>query len=237
MSQITPLKTIAPTSAGLLSQITTPLRDPSKQLRQLSRHRTSHAHWSVTPGVRRPSSPVFRWSMSGRQRADYGQHNEKSNDIGDRHDASRAGARGRPTLLPHTGSTALPRPTNRTISSSRQSRPRNREEAPIRSRLAQGPRQSAVCCRRRQKRKPRPSAVCHDAAGSFSTGIIDAAVTSARRKAVPLNVSGMHLPTRLLQTESSRTATAQTASPRTGTAPISAGNFKFVIDVGNAARR
>ena len=38
---------------------------------------------------------------------------------------------------------------------------------------------------------PRPSAVCHDATGSFSTGIIEAAVTSASKKIVPLNVSGI----------------------------------------------
>ena len=39
--------------------------------------------------------------------------------------------------------------------------------------------------------KPRPSAVCQDASGSFSTGIIEAQVTSASRKIVPLKVSGM----------------------------------------------
>ena len=40
-------------------------------------------------------------------------------------------------------------------------------------------------------RKPRPSAVCHEARGNSSTGISDAQVTSARRKIVPLKVSGM----------------------------------------------
>src|SRR5215470_17478164 len=37
--------------------------------------------------------------------------------------------------------------------------------------------------------KPSPRAVCHDAAGSFSTGIIEAQVTSASRKMVPLKVT------------------------------------------------
>jgi len=40
------------------------------------------------------------------------------------------------------------------------------------------------------ERKPRPNALCHDASGSRSTGIIDAMVTSERRKIVPFRVSG-----------------------------------------------
>jgi hypothetical protein len=36
---------------------------------------------------------------------------------------------------------------------------------------------------------PRPKAVGHDAEGNVSTGIIEADVTSASRKIVPLNVS------------------------------------------------
>src|SRR5262245_49066429 len=38
--------------------------------------------------------------------------------------------------------------------------------------------------------KPRPSVVCHDAAGSFSTGMSEAQVTSASRNTDPLNASG-----------------------------------------------
>src|SRR6516162_8271053 len=42
-----------------------------------------------------------------------------------------------------------------------------------------------------EDRKPSPSAVCHDAGGNSSTGMNDTLVTSARRKTVPLSVSGM----------------------------------------------
>ena len=42
--------------------------------------------------------------------------------------------------------------------------------------------------------KPRPNAVCHDASGSFSTGIIDAASTSDSRKTLPLNAPGQLAP-------------------------------------------
>src|SRR6267142_2013691 len=38
--------------------------------------------------------------------------------------------------------------------------------------------------------KPRPSAVCHDAGGSFSTGISEAQTMSDRRKMLPLNAAG-----------------------------------------------
>ena len=38
--------------------------------------------------------------------------------------------------------------------------------------------------------KPRPNAVCHEAAGSRSTGIIDAHSTSESRKMLPLNAPG-----------------------------------------------
>ena len=38
--------------------------------------------------------------------------------------------------------------------------------------------------------KPRPSAVCHDAAGSFSTGISEAQTISDSRKMLPLSAPG-----------------------------------------------
>ena len=40
-----------------------------------------------------------------------------------------------------------------------------------------------------QNPNPRPRAVCHEATGNVSTGIIEAVVTSARRKIVPLSVA------------------------------------------------
>ncbi len=41
-----------------------------------------------------------------------------------------------------------------------------------------------------EERKPRPKALCQEAAGSFSTGIIDAQSTSESRKIEPLTASG-----------------------------------------------
>src|SRR2546426_4943112 len=38
--------------------------------------------------------------------------------------------------------------------------------------------------------KPRPSAVCHDAAGNFSTGISEAHTMSESRNTLPLNAPG-----------------------------------------------
>ena len=76
--------------------------------------------------------------------------------------------------------------------------------------------------------KPSPSAVCHDASGSCSTGIIDAQVTSASRKIVPLKVSG-------ITSQSGRRSgavarmTTQTASPITGMTSSSAGNFRLAM--------
>jgi hypothetical protein len=77
-----------------------------------------------------------------------------------------------------------------------------------------------------EERKPRPSAVCHDASGNSSTGISDALVTSASRKIVPLKVSGM------ISQSGRRSAavariTTHTASPITGTTSSTAGNFRL----------
>src|SRR5258708_37657200 len=87
---------------------------------------------------------------------------------------------------------------------------------------------------KRAETKARPRAVCHVAAGSLSTGIIDAAVTSARRKAAPLNVSGNTDQSGDLNGAVSRMA-AQTASPRTGTVASNAGNFRFAVTLATSA--
>ena len=85
--------------------------------------------------------------------------------------------------------------------------------------------------------KPRPSVVCHDADGNVSTGITEAAVTSARRKIVPLKVSGMMLQSGVRRNAVSKIA-AQTASPSTGSVSSSAGNFRFAVTFAtNAAVR
>jgi hypothetical protein len=63
--------------------------------------------------------------------------------------------------------------------------------------------------------KPRPSAVCHDAAGSFSTGIIEAQVTNESRKTVPLKVSGSTPQSGCRKGTANRMA-AHTAKPMTG---------------------
>src|SRR5207302_7737162 len=68
----------------------------------------------------------------------------------------------------------------------------------------------------------------HDAAGSFSTGINEAAVTNARRKIVPLKVSGITFQSGARSPAVSR-MTAQTAMPRTGTVSSRTGNFKLAV--------
>ena len=68
----------------------------------------------------------------------------------------------------------------------------------------------------------------HDAAGSFSTGIMEAAVTSARRKIVPLNVSGITFQSGIRKKAVSKIA-AQTASPSTGSVSSNAGNFRLAV--------
>ena len=82
--------------------------------------------------------------------------------------------------------------------------------------------------------KPRPSAVCQDASGSFSTGIIDAEVTSASRKIVPLKVSGMISQSGRRNGAAAR-ITTHTASPITGMASSSAGNFRLAITLARMA--
>src|SRR5947208_12763268 len=76
--------------------------------------------------------------------------------------------------------------------------------------------------------KPSSIAVCHEATGSFSTGIIEAAVTSASRKIVPLKVSGITDQSGDLSGDVSR-ITVQTAMPRTGSVSSRAGYFTFAV--------
>ena len=63
--------------------------------------------------------------------------------------------------------------------------------------------------------KPRPIAVCQDAAGSLSTGIMEAQVTSASRKIVPLVASGNRLQSGLRNGAVTRIA-SPTATPMKG---------------------
>src|SRR3954452_11221132 len=76
--------------------------------------------------------------------------------------------------------------------------------------------------------KPRPSAVGQDATGSLSTGIIEAAVTSASRKIVPLNVSGITDQSGLRK-GAVKKITIHTAMPSTGIASSNAGNFRLAV--------
>src|SRR5262245_29121727 len=82
--------------------------------------------------------------------------------------------------------------------------------------------------------KPRPNAVGQDAAGSFSTGIIEAQVTSASRNTEPLNASGSNPHSGLRSGTQTRIAT-QTAAPITGKWSSSAGNLRFAITLARIA--
>ena len=73
---------------------------------------------------------------------------------------------------------------------------------------------------------PRPNVVCHDAAGSASTGINDADSTSDSRKAVPLSDSGSTDQSgRLIGAV--RSSTIHTVAPRNGMPSAIAGNRVF----------
>src|SRR2546423_1551732 len=72
--------------------------------------------------------------------------------------------------------------------------------------------------------KPSESVVGHDAAGSFSTGIIDAQVTSASRNTEPLNASGSSFQSGCRNGTVRRIA-AHTAAPISGNASSAAGNL------------
>src|SRR5919198_77020 len=83
-------------------------------------------------------------------------------------------------------------------------------------------------------KKPRPNAVCHDAAGSSSTGIIDAHVTKASRKSVPLKVSGMMSQSGLRSGAATR-MTIQTAMPSTGKTSSTTGNRRLAVTLAATA--
>ena len=70
--------------------------------------------------------------------------------------------------------------------------------------------------------------------GNVSTGIMEAAVTSARRKIVPLKVSGITFQSGLLNGVAMR-MTAQTANPSTGNTSARAGNLTFAITFADSA--
>ncbi len=78
------------------------------------------------------------------------------------------------------------------------------------------------------ERKPRASVDGHEAGGSFSTGIIEAQVTSASRKTEPLMAPGIRLHSGLRSGAASSSAT-QTALPRKGKLSASAANFRFTV--------
>src|SRR5258705_5243624 len=73
------------------------------------------------------------------------------------------------------------------------------------------------------ERNPRPKAVCQEAAGSFSTGIIAAQATSESRKIVPLNVAGITFQSGARSGIEARIA-AHTASPITAARSSQTGN-------------
>src|SRR5262249_32995660 len=70
--------------------------------------------------------------------------------------------------------------------------------------------------------QPRPNAVCQDAAGSFSTGTIEAPVTTDSRKIVPLRVSASTAQPGCRKGTAARMA-AHTARPITGHASNASG--------------
>src|SRR5512134_221808 len=74
--------------------------------------------------------------------------------------------------------------------------------------------------------KPRPSAVSHEAAGSFSTGIRDAQVMSDSRKMLPLKDSGSSDQSGLRKGTQARIAT-HTAAPMKGKLSETAGNLRL----------
>src|SRR5262245_686019 len=82
--------------------------------------------------------------------------------------------------------------------------------------------------------KPKPKVVRHDAAGSSSTGIIDAAVTRASRKIVPLKASGSTFQSGR-RNGAVANRTAQTDKPNMGTRPSNSGKWRLVTTFTNSA--
>src|SRR6185437_12334287 len=84
--------------------------------------------------------------------------------------------------------------------------------------------------------KPSPSAVCQEASGSFSTGIIEAEVTNASRKSVPLQVAGNTFQSGARNGAVTRIAT-QTARPITGRLSSRAGYLRLAMTLAPIAVR
>ena len=76
--------------------------------------------------------------------------------------------------------------------------------------------------------KPRPSAVCQDAAGNFSTGISEAHTISERRNTLPLNAPGSSDHAGLRHSAAMRIA-AHTPAPMNGKRSEYALNFTLTI--------
>src|SRR5712691_2995145 len=76
--------------------------------------------------------------------------------------------------------------------------------------------------------KPRPSAVCHDAAGSFSTGISEAHTMSERRNTLPLNAPGSSDHAGLRHSAAMKIAT-HTAAPMNGNLSEKSLNFTLTM--------
>src|SRR5262245_45675741 len=77
-------------------------------------------------------------------------------------------------------------------------------------------------------RNPSPREVCQDAAGSFSTGIIEAQVIRASRNTLPLNASGSSDHSGLRAGTQARIA-IQTAAPMKGKLSERCGNFMLTV--------
>ena len=82
--------------------------------------------------------------------------------------------------------------------------------------------------------KPKPKAVCHDAAGKCSTGIIDAIVTSESKKIVPFIAPGNSDQSGLRSGTASKIAT-HTATPITGNWSSTAGKYRFATTLASTA--
>src|ERR1017187_6560001 len=83
--------------------------------------------------------------------------------------------------------------------------------------------------------KPRPKAECQDAAGSASTGIIDAQVTRDSRKIDPLLASGSSSQSGLLSGTLNRIA-AHTAAPMNGKGTEGSLNSTLTITLATIAQ-
>src|SRR5688572_20198427 len=83
-------------------------------------------------------------------------------------------------------------------------------------------------------KKPRPNAVCHEAAGNCSTGIIDALNTSESKNTEPLKAPGNRLHSGLRSRAVSSSAT-HTAAPRNGNRSDTALKRRFTVTLTTTA--